>query len=65
MKKQIESIVLTNGKGQVLRIYQVENSKPVEFCIGLEDSDHFLFKAVDADEIIQAIQEVVGTSNER
>jgi hypothetical protein len=63
MKKNIESIVLTNSKAESLRIYQVEGSS--EFCIGMEGSDHFSFTAVEAKEIVQAITEVVETSNER
>ena len=58
MKKQIESIILTDEHGQRLRIYRVGGSDI--FCIGPEDDEHFEFKAEDAKEIIEAINTVIG-----
>ena len=58
MKKQIESIVLQNKVGQILRIYKVENSDT--FCIGQEDADHFEFTVEEAEEIVIAINTVVN-----
>jgi hypothetical protein len=61
MKKQVEIIILTNGKGQKLRIYKVEGTteeNPV-FCIGHENDDHFEFSLSDSSEIITAINDIV------
>lgn len=59
MKTQTESMILTNEKGQILRIYKVENGKT--FCIGLEGEDHFEFETSGAEEITKAIDLVVGS----
>ncbi len=59
MKTQIESMILTNDKGQVLRIYKVENGKT--FCIGLEGEDHFEFEGREAEEITKSIDLVVNS----
>jgi len=58
MKKQTESIILTSDQGQRLKIYRVDGSDT--FCIGLEDDEHFEFKADEAKEIIESINTVVG-----
>jgi hypothetical protein len=59
VKTQTESMMLTNEKGQILRIYKVENGKT--FCIGIEGEDHFEFEARDAEEITKAIDLVVDS----
>jgi len=59
MKMQTESVLLTNEKGQTLRIYKVENCNT--YCIGMEGEDHFEFEARDAEEITKALDTVVGS----
>ena len=60
MKKQIESIILENKNKQRLRIYKCENSN--SFFVGLEDAeDHFEFDIESAEEITQAINQIVDS----
>lgn len=59
---QTESVILTNGDGQKLRIYKVEGNGIPVFCIGIEGSeDHFSFNAGEAEEITRAIDTVVDS----
>ena len=60
MKKEYETVILTNDEGQRLRIYKIENTDD-DFCIGLEGEgqDHFCFRASEAEMITDAINTTV------
>ena len=62
MKKEYETVILTNDEGQRLRIYKIENTGD-DFYIGIglegEGQDHFCFRASEAEMITNAINTTV------
>jgi hypothetical protein len=62
MKKEYETVILTNDEGQRLRIYKIENTGD-DFYIGIglegEGQDHFFFRASEAEMITNAINTTV------
>jgi hypothetical protein len=60
VKRVIESLSLSNGKGEMLRIYRIEGTEAFDLAIINRDgeSNHFEITASEADDVVLAIRTI-------